>query len=158
MSKPDTRQQVSWNPHTCQSFSPEAEIYLVVQEQQQAPDADFAPNLVNTVCWLINFITQLTTFSVNYMGEPFNTGITTNRGLWTVVRWGTLGYVLLVLDVVPGFASGIALVSHCACVLGAGVWVGVWGWGKHSMGWLCGLSAGLSCGRLGTVRVQAYSC
>ena len=62
------------------------------------------------MCWLINFITQLITFAVNYMGEPFNTSITTNRGLWGVVRFGSLAYVILVLDLVPGFASGIALV------------------------------------------------
>ena len=85
-----------------------------MQDHQQPPDGDFEPNLVNTVCWLVNFITQLVTFGVNYMGEPFNTGIRTNKGLWTVIRWGTLAYILLVLDVVPGMAAGIKLVRFKA--------------------------------------------
>ena len=76
----------------------------------QPPDGDFAPNLVNTICWLTSFITQLATFGVNYQGEPFNSSIASNKGLWGVLRWGSLAYIVLVLDLVPGLNGLIALV------------------------------------------------
>ena len=88
-----------------------------MQDQVQPPDGDFAPNLVNTICWLVSFITQLATFGVNYVGEPFNSSITTNKGLWGVLRWGALFYVVLVLDLVPGLAGGIKLVRPALCCL-----------------------------------------
>ena len=36
------------------------------QDQKQEPNADFKPNLVNTICFLVQFIIQLMTFAVNY--------------------------------------------------------------------------------------------
>ena len=42
---------------------------------------DFQPTLVNTVAFLVNFMVQLSTFAVNYVGEPFNASIWKNRGL-----------------------------------------------------------------------------
>lgn len=41
----------------------------------------FEPNLVNTVAFTVNFVIQLATFAVNYVGEPFNVNIWRNRGL-----------------------------------------------------------------------------
>ena len=82
-----------------------------MQDQKQPPDGDFAPNLVNTICWLVSFITQLVTFGVNYVGEPFNSSITTNKGLWGVLRWGAAFYIVLVLDLIPGLAAAVKLVS-----------------------------------------------
>lgn len=41
-------------------------LRLMPQHELQKPDTDFQPNLVNTVCFIVNFIIQLTTFSVNY--------------------------------------------------------------------------------------------
>ena len=34
--------------------------------EKQEPNSDFEPNLVNTVCFLVQFIIQLITFGVNY--------------------------------------------------------------------------------------------
>jgi cation-transporting ATPase 13A1 len=44
------------------------------------------PNLVNSVCFLVNWIVQLTTFGVNYIGHPFNTSLQDNKGLATCLR------------------------------------------------------------------------
>lgn len=43
---------------------------LCEQEDAQAPDTDFAPNLVNTVCFLVQFLVMLVTFAVNYQARP----------------------------------------------------------------------------------------
>lgn len=37
-----------------------------LQGEKQEPNTDFKPNLVNTVCFLVQFIIQLITFAVNY--------------------------------------------------------------------------------------------
>lgn len=37
-----------------------------MQGEKQEPNATFKPNLVNTVCFLVQFIIQLMTFAVNY--------------------------------------------------------------------------------------------
>ena len=61
-------------PHTCP------------QEERQEPDAEFKPNLVNSVCFLVNWIIQVTTFAVNYVGHPFNTALLDNKGMAMCVR------------------------------------------------------------------------
>ncbi len=38
----------------------------MLQGEKQEPNTDFKPNLVNTVCFLVQFIIQLMTFAVNY--------------------------------------------------------------------------------------------
>jgi cation-transporting ATPase 13A1 len=43
-------------------------------DEKQDSESDFKPNLVNSVCYLVQQIVQLTTFGVNYVGHPFNTG------------------------------------------------------------------------------------
>ncbi len=40
-------------------------LHLLKGEKQE-PNSDFKPNLVNTVCFLVQFIIQLITFGVNY--------------------------------------------------------------------------------------------
>jgi cation-transporting ATPase 13A1 len=63
----------------------EQEIGLGDNLQEDAAAAgesnEFTPDLVNTVAFLVNFIIQLSTFAVNYVGEPFNVSIWKNRGL-----------------------------------------------------------------------------
>ena len=56
------------------------------QEDRQEPDAEFKPNLVNSVCFLVNWIIQVTTFAVNYVGHPFNTALLDNKGMAMCVR------------------------------------------------------------------------
>lgn len=73
-----------------------------MQEDRQQPDSDFKPNLLNTVCYLVNFGIQTMTFAVNYIGAPFNTPLTQNKMFWNSIRFSGVMYVLLVLDVPPG--------------------------------------------------------
>ncbi len=61
---------------------------LALQENKQLPDTPFEPNLVNSVCFLVNWIVQLTTFGVNYIGHPFNTSLQDNKGLAVCLRCG----------------------------------------------------------------------
>ena len=60
---------------------------LSLQEDKQLPDTPFEPNLVNSVCFLVNWIVQLTTFGVNYIGHPFNTSLQDNKGLAVCLRF-----------------------------------------------------------------------
>ena len=41
-------------------------VLLLLKGEKQEPNSDFKPNLVNTVCFLVQFIIQLITFGVNY--------------------------------------------------------------------------------------------
>jgi manganese-transporting P-type ATPase len=41
---------------------------------------------VNSVCFLVNWIIQVTTFAVNYVGHPFNTALLDNKGMAMCVR------------------------------------------------------------------------
>jgi manganese-transporting P-type ATPase len=68
-----------------------------LQEDAQVPDTDFTPNLVNTVCYLVNYFVQLSTFAANYMGHPFNTAIRENKGLWACLVYSSAFMVLLTL-------------------------------------------------------------
>lgn len=85
-----------------------------MQDQTQAPDGDFEPNLVNTVCWLVSYVMQLSTFAANYQGEPFNLPIRLNRGLANVLQFGGLLFVILTIDMIPGIAALFSLVRPSA--------------------------------------------
>lgn len=88
-----------------------------MQGEAQAPDGDFAPNLVNTVCWLVSFAVQMCTFTVNYQGEPFNIPIRQNPLLLKTVQYSALLFLLLTLDVVPGLSSWFSLVRELHVLL-----------------------------------------
>ncbi|KAE9608629.1 hypothetical protein Lal_00020715 [Lupinus albus] len=55
----------------------EAEKYM--PDECVEPDADFHPNLVNTVSYMVSMMLQVATFAVNYMGHPFNQSISENK-------------------------------------------------------------------------------
>lgn len=84
---------------------------IMPKEERQEPDADFKPNLINTVCFLANFVIQTMTFAVNYVGEPFNTPLLENRLFAASVRWSAALYIALVIDIPRGLASWFSLVS-----------------------------------------------
>jgi cation-transporting ATPase 13A1 len=44
---------------------------------------------------------QLTTFGVNYVGHPFNSGLSENKGMLSSLRYSGAFLVLLVSEVVP---------------------------------------------------------
>jgi len=48
-------------------------------------DGDFAPNIINTVSYLVNVHIMVTTFAVNYVGAPFNTPLVKNKLLLSIL-------------------------------------------------------------------------
>lgn len=84
---------------------------LMDPEERQEPDTEFKPNLINTVCFLVNFVIQTMTFAVNYVGEPFNTPLSANKPFMLSIRYSVLIYIALVLDIPPGLSSWFSLVS-----------------------------------------------
>lgn len=52
-------------------------------DERQQPDGPFKPNLVNTVCYIVNSVVQLSTFASNYVGAPHNTPLRENGGLYS---------------------------------------------------------------------------
>ncbi len=45
---------------------------------------------------------QLSTFTVNYMGHPFNNAITEDRKMFNVLKYMALFLLVVLFEVVPG--------------------------------------------------------
>lgn len=80
---------------------------LVVPEQKIDPDAEFQPNLINTIVYISGFTLQANVFAVNYRGYPFMTGFFENKRFSRVIffMW-TVSYVLA-LGLAPNFLLSI---------------------------------------------------
>lgn len=89
-----------------------------MQDEIQEPSADFKPNLVNSVCFLVQFIIQLITFAVNYQGPPFNASIKDTTVLRVTFFWGSIGFAVLALDLIPSLTQSVSLVGHHSVLLG----------------------------------------
>lgn len=83
----------------------------LLQEDAQKPDTDFKANLVNSVCFIIQFFIQLSTFAVNYMGHPHNASLRENRPLFSTILYSTAFISALLFDIPQGLASWFSLVS-----------------------------------------------
>jgi len=83
-----------------------------VQDQKQKPDADFVPNLVNTVCFVVNFIIQLSTFACNYQGAPFKQ----TKGFFNMLKYSYIFCLVIIYDVM-GIGTAFSLVSNIALPL-----------------------------------------
>lgn len=46
-------------------------------------------------------IVQLTTFGVNYVGHPFNSGLSENKGMLSSLRYSSCFLALLISEAVP---------------------------------------------------------
>jgi len=84
---------------------------LMLPEDRQEPDSDFKPNLINTVCFLANFVIQTMTFAVNYVGEPFATPLFENKMFALSVRYSVFMFVILTLDIIYGLTGWFSLVQ-----------------------------------------------
>lgn len=70
------------------------EIYkLEPREPQVDLEKEFAPSLLNTGIFIIQLVQQVSTFAVNYQGEPFRENIRNNKGMY----YGLVGVTLLAL-------------------------------------------------------------
>jgi manganese-transporting P-type ATPase len=83
----------------------------VVQVERQGADAEFKPNLVNTVCFIVQNAMQLITFAVNYIGEPFQTPLFENTGMISSLRASTFILVLVASGLVPQATAYVQLVT-----------------------------------------------
>jgi manganese-transporting P-type ATPase len=81
-----------------------------VQEERQGADAEFRPNLVNTVCFIVQNAMQLITFAVNYIGEPFQTPLLENSGI-TSLRLSSLALMFVASGIVPQATEYVQLVN-----------------------------------------------
>lgn len=86
---------------------------MSVQDQKQKPDTDFVPNLVNTVCFVVNFIIQLSTFAVNYQGAPFNTPIKETKGFFNMLKYSYIFCLAITFDAF-GIGTAFSLVRQHA--------------------------------------------
>ncbi|KAL4532436.1 hypothetical protein Ndes2526B_g08333 [Nannochloris sp. 'desiccata'] len=84
---------------------------VMLPEDRQEPDSDFKPNLINTVCFLANFVIQTMTFAVNYVGEPFATPLSQNKLFAMSVRYSVGMFVILTIDIVYGLTGWFSLVK-----------------------------------------------
>jgi cation-transporting ATPase 13A1 len=82
-----------------------------VQEERLGAEGEFKPNLVNTVCFLVQNAMQLITFAVNYIGEPFQTPLLENTGMITSLRSSSFILILVASGLVPQLTSYVQLVS-----------------------------------------------
>ena len=94
---------------TCVALSSPQLLCLHVQDQKQKPDSDFEPNLVNTVCFVVNFIIQLSTFACNYQGAPFNTPIKETKGFFNMLKYSYI-FCLAVTYNFLGIGTAFSLV------------------------------------------------
>jgi cation-transporting ATPase 13A1 len=93
-------------------------------DEAQDSESDFAPNLVNSICYLVQQIVQLNTFAVNYVGHPFNTSLTQNAGMIKSLRYSGCFLALLVSEAVmplnerwvPEITHGLAM-AQCRQVV-----------------------------------------
>ncbi|KAG1664897.1 hypothetical protein FOA52_006243 [Chlamydomonas sp. UWO 241] len=91
-------------------------MYNAARAEMPADDrltsnSTFKPNLVNSVCYLVEASVQLSTFSVNYVGHPFNISIRDNKGMAVCVFYMFCFLGVITFDLLPGLADQFGLVE-----------------------------------------------
>jgi cation-transporting ATPase 13A1 len=87
-----------------------AAVAAMPASEAQKSDSDFKPNLVNTVCYLVEQTVQLSVFAVNYVGHPFNESLAENVGMRKSLQGAALFLALLVSEAVPSINESFGLV------------------------------------------------
>ncbi|XP_073306723.1 probable manganese-transporting ATPase PDR2 [Primulina huaijiensis] len=86
----------------------EAEKYM--PDECIEPDAEFHPNLVNTVSYMVGMMLQVATFAVNYMGHPFNKSISENRPFLYALGAAVVFFVVIASDLFRDLNDWLKLV------------------------------------------------
>eukprot|EP00164_Ancoracysta_twista_P001172 GFYU01001542.1.p1 GENE.GFYU01001542.1~~GFYU01001542.1.p1 ORF type:complete len:117 (-),score=34.87 GFYU01001542.1:123-473(-) len=73
-------------------------------------EADFKPNIVNTVVYLISTSMQVSTFAINYRGYPFTQRLTENKVLFYALVFSFLFVFAAAADVSPDLSEMVELV------------------------------------------------
>ncbi|KZV26399.1 hypothetical protein F511_38122 [Dorcoceras hygrometricum] len=86
----------------------EAEKYM--PDECIEPDAEFHPNLVNTVSYMVGMMLQVATFAVNYMGHPFNKSISENKPFLYALGAAVAFFVVIASDLFRDLNDWLKLV------------------------------------------------
>ncbi|KAJ3131259.1 hypothetical protein HK100_006575 [Physocladia obscura] len=73
-------------------------------------DAEFQPNLLNSAVYLVSLIMQISTFAINYQGEPFRESIFKNKAMYNSLLMVTGIAVLAASELSPELNSSMQLV------------------------------------------------
>ncbi|KAI9339089.1 hypothetical protein BDR26DRAFT_862609 [Obelidium mucronatum] len=73
-------------------------------------DAEFQPNLLNSAVYLVSLIMQISTFAINYQGEPFRESLFKNKSLYNSLLMVTGIAVLAASEISPELNSSMQLV------------------------------------------------
>ncbi|KAJ3205031.1 hypothetical protein HDU67_009150 [Dinochytrium kinnereticum] len=63
----------------------EAIEYSEELDEEISIDAEFKPNLLNSAVYLVSLIMQISTFAINYQGEPFRESLFKNKALYNSI-------------------------------------------------------------------------
>jgi len=75
------------------------------------PDANFSPNVLNSVVFLITTVSQITTFAVNYKGRPHMQAMRDHKPLAYSLMVSMVSLHLCALEVLPSMNSYLQLTS-----------------------------------------------
>lgn len=84
-------------------------LYHFSDEVTRDPDGDFAPNVLNTVVFLVSSSTTVATFAANYKGRPFMQSLRENTALFRCIVVCILGVICCALEVSPDFNEFLEL-------------------------------------------------
>ena len=73
-------------------------------------EAEFAPNLLNTVVYIMSVILQLNTFIINYRGHPYIESLTQNKPLCYSALTTTVIMLTLCLGIFPQLCADVSLI------------------------------------------------
>ncbi|PON83998.1 P-type ATPase, subfamily V [Trema orientale] len=96
--------------HLCFLISSVQEAEKHMPNECIEPDADFHPNLVNTVSYMVNMMLQVATFAVNYMGHPFNQSVSENKPFLYALLSAVAFFVVITSDLFRNLNDSLKLV------------------------------------------------
>ncbi|KAI8618780.1 hypothetical protein BC830DRAFT_1208454 [Chytriomyces sp. MP71] len=73
-------------------------------------DAEFQPNLLNSAVYLVSLIMQVSTFAINYQGEPFRESLFANKSLYNSIMMVSAVAAAAATEISPELNSSMQLV------------------------------------------------
>ncbi|KAL2919953.1 putative cation-transporting ATPase 1 [Polyrhizophydium stewartii] len=71
----------------------EAIMYSEEMDEYVPLDAEFSPNLLNSSVYLVSLIMQISTFAINYQGQPFRESIFRNKAMFnSLIAVGAIAF------------------------------------------------------------------
>ncbi|XP_076436268.1 endoplasmic reticulum transmembrane helix translocase-like [Babylonia areolata] len=91
--------------HNAKLLSPRSEEEFVDLEKE------FEPNILNTTVYIISMSLQVSTFAVNYKGEPFMESLRDNKPLLYSLMFSCGGIITLASGIIPDISQQFELVE-----------------------------------------------